>query len=385
LPAVTVTVPVRGAVKVLCVAASLKPRVLPVKYTTLIHDGADTVNNVAFVVTVTFLCRLPPTPLPLPPSDGIFVQFVAGDIVSVGTNAACVTEIVRVGAPGAVTVMVPILWVVFGLGMTFILKEPLPVRFAGVISETVSHVGLLLVTVHCLLDVTVTETPLAPDVGLHALRDKVSVGTNAACVTEIVRVGAPGAVTVMVPTLWVVFGLGMTLILKEPLPVRFAGAISETVSHVGLLLVTVHCLLDVTVTETPLAPDVGLHVLRDKVSVGTNAACVTEIVRVGAPGAVTIMVPILWVVFGLGMTFILKEPLPVRFAGVISETVSHVGLLLVTVHCLLDVTVTATPLDPDVGLHVLLDKVSVGTNAACVTEIVRVGALGAVTVMVPIL
>jgi len=85
------------------------------------------------------------------------------------------------------------------------------------------------------------------------------------------------------------------------------------------------------------------------------------------------------------MTFILKEPLPVRFAGVISETVSHVGLLLVTVHCLLDVTVTATPLDPDVGLHVLLDKVSVAGAAAWVTEIVRVAAPGAVTVMVPIL
>jgi len=61
------------------------------------------------------------------------------------------------------------------LDVTFILKEPLPVRFAGVIFETVNHDVLLLVTVHCLLDVTVTATPLVPDVGLHVLRDKVSV------------------------------------------------------------------------------------------------------------------------------------------------------------------------------------------------------------------
>ena len=42
------------------------------------------------------------------------------------------------------------------------------------------------------------------------------------CVTFMVRVGAPGAVTVIVPVL-VVPVFAVALIIKDPLPVRFVG------------------------------------------------------------------------------------------------------------------------------------------------------------------
>ena len=104
------------------------------------------------------------------------------------------------------------------------------------------------------------------------LRDKVSTGGAAAWVTEIVRLGTPGAVTVIVPVLDTALVLAVTFILNEPLPVRFTGDIFDMVSHDVLLLVTVHCLLEVTWTTELCAADVGFHEAADRLSVGGAAA-----------------------------------------------------------------------------------------------------------------
>ena len=63
--------------------------------------------------------------------------------------------------------------------MTFILNEPLPVRLAGDIFDMVNHEVLLLVTVHCLLEVTWTVLKAAPDKGVHEDIDRLSIATLA--------------------------------------------------------------------------------------------------------------------------------------------------------------------------------------------------------------
>ena len=167
--------------------------------------------------------------------------------------------IVRVGAPGAVTVIVPLLAVVAVLAVAFILNEPLPVRFVGVILEMVSHEVALLLTFHVALDVTLIVAKLATDVALTEELDNDSVAGAAACVNTTVRVGALGAVTVIVPLLAVLAVLAVAFILNEPLPVRFVGVILEMVSHEDALLLTFHVALDVTLTVPKVAADVTLN------------------------------------------------------------------------------------------------------------------------------
>ena len=147
-----------------------------------------------------------------------------------------------------------------------------------------------------------------------------------ACVTVIVRVVAPGAVIVITPVLAAVPLLAVALILNEPFPVRFAGLNVFTVSH-DALLVTVHVLLDVTVIVVCCATDDGVHALTDNVRVAAGAACVTVTVRDAAPGADTVIMPVLAIEPVLAVTFNLNEPLPVRFVGSNVFAVSHVALL----------------------------------------------------------
>jgi len=72
------------------------------------------------------------------------------------------------------------------------------------------------------------------------------------CVTEIVRVIKPSVLRiVMVPDRCAVPVLGVALILKEPLPLRFVGVICETVSQeVALLVGAFHVMLDVMLVVT---------------------------------------------------------------------------------------------------------------------------------------
>ena len=84
---------------------------------------------------------------------------------------------VRVGAPGAVTVIVPLLDWVPGLGEVVSLKDPLPVRFAGVMFSTLTHPRLPLFIVHCLLEVTCIVVLLALNDDVQELADKFRVAT----------------------------------------------------------------------------------------------------------------------------------------------------------------------------------------------------------------
>jgi len=271
-------------------------------------------------------------------ADADAFHVVDGFNVSVAGAAAWVTEIVRLGRPGAVTVTVPVLGAVLVLAAALILNEPSPVRFAGVTFEKVSHATLLEMP-HVMLDVTLIVLLVACDEAFHAVAGfNVSVGGAPAWLTEIVRVVAPGAVTVTVPVLGVVLVLVAALILNKPLPVRFAGDIFENVSHVTLLE-RVHCLLELTLISL-FPPKAGESHAVDgfNVSIGGAAAWVTEIVRVVAPGAATVIVPVLDTAPIWAVALILNEPLPVRFAGNIFDIVSHDVSLLVTVHVVLEFT-----------------------------------------------
>jgi len=86
----------------------------------------------------------------------------------------------------------------------------------------------------------------------------------------MVRVGAPGAVIVIVPVLEAKLALAVALILNDPFPVRFAGLVLEMVNQLTLL-VTVQVLLDVTVTIVSLAAGLGFHTLVDTVKVPAAA------------------------------------------------------------------------------------------------------------------
>ena len=229
--------------------------------------------------------------------------------------------------------------------------------------DMVSHDVLLLATAQVLLELTLTLPLLATDVKLIDVGDVVSVAGAAAWVTVMVRVVAPGAVTVTVPVRDAAPVLAVALIENEPLPVRFAGFIFENVSHVTLLEM-VQVLLELTLTLPLLATDVKLIDVGDIVSVAGAAAWVTEIVRVVAPGAVTVIVPVRDAAPVLAVALILNEPLPVRFAGVMFDMVSHDVLLLVTVHCLLEVTWTTEFCAADVGFQEAVDRLSVAGAAA---------------------
>jgi len=109
----------------------------------------------------------------------------------------------------------------------------------------VSHEVALLVTDHCLVELTRTTAFCAADVGFQEAADRLSVAGAAAWVTEIVRVAAPGVVTVIVPDLDTAPVFAVALILNEPLPVRFAGVMFETVNHAALLEMS-HVLLEFT-------------------------------------------------------------------------------------------------------------------------------------------
>lgn len=160
--------------------------------------------------------------------------------------APCDTVIVRVVAPGAVTVIVPLLDVVLKLLPAVIIKEPLPVRFNGTKLPTVNQVTLLL-TVHCRLDVTPTDTELPCDVMDQKSRLSVSTGGGACWVTVTTRLGTPGAVTVMSPVLETMVRLAAAVILNWPLPVRSNGVTLSKVSQLALLDIF-HVLVDVTLT-----------------------------------------------------------------------------------------------------------------------------------------
>ena len=227
--------------------------------------------------------------------------------------------------PLLLTVIIPCLAIGTRFVCVLILNKPLPLPIATL---AVSQDGSLLVTVHNPVDSTWTTALFAPDVGIHSDIDSER-GEAAACVIVIMRVGAPSAVTVIVPVLGVVTVFAVVVILNEPLPVRFAGLKSSTLSQVGLLLVTFHVLFDVTATypKVEAAGDAPLSADNTR----TGPGCWTTVtVRVDAPCAVIATVPVLVPFPVCGAVLILNAPLPVRLDGVtwliVSQSLLVVGI-----------------------------------------------------------
>lgn len=126
----------------------------------------------------------------------------------------------------------------------------------------------MLCSVHRAFDVTPTRLVFAAADGFHASPVRKSVAPCGAWVTDIVLVGAPRAVTVIVPDLDVVFGFAVALSLKDPLPEPVVGV---AVSHEVALLLTVQFLLDVTLIVACDAADDGCQEPVDKLSVASPA------------------------------------------------------------------------------------------------------------------
>jgi len=248
-------------------------------------------------------------------------------------GAGCHTDIVRLGTPPTVTVMVPVLDVVPVLAWAFILNEPLRVRLVGDIWSMVSQLTLLLGADHVLVDATRTVVLLAACVGIFQPDiDSSNAAAGACWVTAIVRVDIPLAFTDIVPLLVPGPGLARAIILNEPLPVRFVGCMF-CITNQGTLLVGVfQVMFEVTVTVVYPAPEPMPRLLLFSVRVG-GGAWVTVITLV-IPPPVTVSVPCLCEVPVWAVTFILKEPLDEPLVGV---AVSQVVLLLVTVQALFDV------------------------------------------------
>jgi len=80
--------------------------------------------------------------------------------------------ILRVGAPVAVTVMVPVRGKIPVWRVVVSLNEPLPMRSAGVVLEILSQLALL-VTLHLVFDRTWIVVLLSPKLGSQMLPDKV--------------------------------------------------------------------------------------------------------------------------------------------------------------------------------------------------------------------
>jgi len=194
------------------------------------------------------------------------------------------------------------------LAVTFILNEPFPVRFVGVMCEIVIHVALVVGVFQVVFDVTFICAMAAAVPGSHDVWLNKSVEL-AACVTVMCLVNpAPVTVTVPIRACGPVFAV--TFSLNDPVPVWFAGVIFVTVSHVALLVGAFQVVLLITVIDVLFAADPGFHVVWLNVSVGLPA-CVTVICLV-IPLTVTVTVPVRDCAPVFCVTFSLNEPLPFR-------------------------------------------------------------------------
>jgi len=301
------------------------------------------------VLDATFVVVIPPAAPTLSQDIGL--------TVSVGAPA-WVTEIVRV-VPGTSIVIVPDLdWPKFCIVLT--LNDPLPVRFAGLKLSNVSQLTLL-VTLHCLLDVTLIVLLFGIQDVAHVVDgDTVSVAGCGSWLTVKGCNGPPPAVTVTVPDLesLVVFSTATTSNL--PLPVWFTGDGLLVPSQVWFR-VKVQLEFDVTFTVVLPPEPVGFQEPGLMLIVG-SCGWVTEIVRV-IPAVSTLTVPVLCCPV-LTVAFIVNDPLPVRFVGEILLTVNHVAWLVI-VHCRLDVTPIVWLAAAKVGIaHAVGDTVSLASGAA---------------------
>lgn len=134
-----------------------------------------------------------------------------------------------------------------GFGVLFssikIWNKPLPLPLAVV---ALNQLGWLLVTVHCLLDITSACAKYEADVALPSALSPTPHNSSTGpgfWRTVIVRVVVP-ALTVIVPVLTPLPKCGSTLILNRPLPVRLDGVTWLTVIQSLLLVGISHVLFE---------------------------------------------------------------------------------------------------------------------------------------------
>jgi len=307
-------------------------------------------------------------------------QVPVSDSVSTGGGGCWLIGILRV-IPDPDTVTVAVLVFGPGLAVAVILKEPLPVRLVGVTCDIVSHGWLLVGIFQVMFEVTFTVVKLPPETGFQVPGVTVNVGAGV-WVTVICR-DIPGMDTVTVPVRVVVPVLALALTLKEPFPVLFGGCILPKVSHPTLLCIC-QVRLDTTLNVPAEPALVIFQVFCDMVKTPGCAPCDTWIVRVGAPGADIVTVAVLVYTPVLAVVLSLKEPLPLRFVGVMLDIVSHECELIGLFHTTLDVTVMVVLPPADGEFHVPEGDTVSTMGAAWVTFMVRVVAPGAVTVIVPV-
>ena len=169
-----------------------------------------------------------------------------------------VTEMVRV-IPPAVTVTVPVRGVlVLLLASAVIVIVRFPVPLAGV-TESQLRAAAFTDAFQFVLESTLNVAWLRAAGAFQRVVETSNTGFIAACVTMIMRVGAPGAVMVIIPVRGEVVGFLCARILKVPLPLRLAGMKLPTVSQLVALLVAVHVPVVVTLTMASLASDGGVH------------------------------------------------------------------------------------------------------------------------------
>jgi hypothetical protein len=129
--------------------------------------------------------------------------------------------------------------------------------------------------------VTLTAFVEAVESSVHVVSFTANVGAAPACVTEMVLVSAlapdPAVnVTVAVRVVVLVFPMVPSVTLRLPLP-----PVSFAVTHASSL-VTVHVVLEVTLTAFVDAPKVASQAVSFTPNVGATPDCVTAIVLVVA-------------------------------------------------------------------------------------------------------
>jgi hypothetical protein len=242
---------------------------------------------------------------------------------TVKLEAACVTVTVWEGTPVAVIVTVAVRSAVSELTVAVKVTAPLFDPEAGL---TVSHVPELD-TPHPVLAVMLNVAVLlAPALIVNVAGETDKLGI--ACVIEIVWVGTPAAVTVTSAVRATALVLAVTVKVIVPLFDPEAGL---TVSHVPELD-TLHPVLEVMLNVAVLlAPAFIVNVAGETDKLGI--ACVTVIVWIGTPAAVTFTVVVRATALVLAVAVKVTVPLFDPEAGL---TVSHVPELD-TLHPVLEV------------------------------------------------
>ena len=289
------------------------------------EDGETVSQDVSLLLTVQLMLEAT-SKVCCPAADkksndeGTVIKGVASD---------CVTLIVRV-IPFPLTVMVAVRCDVTVLALA---ETVMVLSFEPDVGETVSQDDALLftLTVQLTLEDMLKFRCAEEAEKLIDSDDTVSLAAAASCDTLIVRVISP-QLTVTVAVRCDMVGLTVAVTVMVPSSEPEEG---ETVSQDVALLLTFQLTLAAMVTVRFSEVDGRLKVVSDTVKAGTNAACVTLIVRTISP-PLTVMIAGRGVVNELAAAVTVISP---SFEPDKGETVNQSGALPLTVQPVLDVMV----------------------------------------------